>query len=279
MWNISMAGGAPRPSGNLGAHVFRPSVMSYRILFAALAVSLVATGCGQQSGGGGGDLRGKVFVSASVTEQGKPRALVDGTKVELRFTDDGRLIANAGCNMMQGPVSFDGGRLAVQDLSTTAMGCPKPELHTQDDWLNKLLSATPTWKLDGGNLTIAGSNAEILLAPEAPATLEGGKWTVASLVTGEAASSVPGGVPASLTFAGGKVEIETGCNTGTASYKVDGQTITFDSLVHTDKACGQDETLVEKSVLAALSGKVTYKIDRNTLSLTNANGDGVGLNK
>lgn len=251
--------------------------MSYRILLVALAVPLLAS-CGAQQGSGG-DLRGKVFVSASVTEQGKPRALAEGTKVELRFTDDGRLIANAGCNMMQGPVSLDGGKLAVPDLSVTAMGCPRPELHDQDQWLGKLLGATPTWKLDGENLTIAGSGTEILLAPEAPATLEGGKWTVDTLVAADAASSVPGGVPASLTFAGGKVEIVTGCNTGSANYKVDGRTITFESLVHTDKACGQDETLVEKSVLAALDGKATYKIDRSSLSLTNAKGDGIGLKK
>ena len=62
--------------------MFRPRFMSKRILFAALVVSLLAatSGCGDRSAGvgAGGDLRGKVFVSSSVTEQGKPRALVEG---------------------------------------------------------------------------------------------------------------------------------------------------------------------------------------------------------
>lgn len=251
--------------------------MSYRVLVVAL-VALLASGCGSRSAGQGeSDVRGKVFTSTAVTEQGKPRALVDGTKVELRFTDDGRLLATAGCNQMQGPVALDDGKLQVTDLSTTTMGCPSPDLHTQDEWLSKLLSATPAWRRDGQNLVITGSNAEIVLAPESPATLEGGIWRLESLIEADAVSSVPGRVPATLKFENGKVSVFTGCNDGSASYKVDGQTITFDSLVHTDKACGPDETTVEKAVVAALTGQVTYKIDRSSLTLTNTKGEGVQL--
>lgn len=261
--------------------MFRPRLMSNRILLAALAVLLLAatSGCGDRAAGQGGDLRGKVFVSTSVTEQGKSRALVEGTSIELNFTDDGRLIARAGCNMIQGPVSLDDGKLAATDLGTTAMGCPNPDLHAQDDWLVKLLSATPSWRLDGANLVITGSGTEIVLGTEAPEKLEGGEWKLDSLVTADAVSSIPGAVPASLKFENGKVTVFGGCNEGSASYKVDGQTIMFESLVHTDKACGPDETLVEKAVLAALNGQVTYKIDRRSLSLTTAKGDGVVLKK
>ena len=159
------------------------------------------------------------------------------------------------------------------------MGCPNQDLHKQDDWLSKLLSATPSWQMDGANLVITGSGAEIVLATEAPAALEGGTWTVDSLVTAAAASSVPGAVSATLAFSDGKVNVFTGCNSGSASYRVDGRAITFASLLHTDKVCGPDETLVEKALLAALDGQVTYKIDRNSLSLTNAKGDGVQLKK
>lgn len=255
--------------------------MNYRVLAAVIAVALLATGCGARSAGqgGGSDVRGKVFTSTSVTEQGKARAMVEGTKVELRFTDDGRLLASAGCNQMQGPVTLDGGKLQVADLSMTAMGCPNPDLHTQDQWLSKLLSATPAWKLDGSTLVITGSGAEIVLTAEAPAKLEGGTWTLESLVQADAVSSVPGRVPATLKFENGKVTVFTGCNDGSATYQVDGQAITFESLAHTDKACGPDETAAEKAVLAALTGKVTYKINRSSLTLTNANGEGAQLRK
>ncbi|MET9630301.1 META domain-containing protein [Lentzea sp. NPDC006480] len=258
--------------------MFRPLHMSYRVLVAAIAVALLATGCGNRSAGQGeSDVQGKVFTSTSVTDQGKPRAMVEGTRVELRFTDDGRLLAHAGCNQMQGPVTLDGGKLQVTDLGMTAMGCPNPDLHTQDQWLSKLLSAGPAWKLDGSTLVITGSGAEIVLTAEAPAKLEGGIWKLESLIQADAVSSVPGRVPATLKFENGNVSVFTGCNDGSASYKVDGQTITFESLVHTDKACGADETSVEKAVVAVLSGQVTYKIDRKSLTLTNAKGEGVQL--
>jgi heat shock protein HslJ len=255
--------------------------MSYRVLVAAVAVALLATGCGNTSagGGGGGEVRGKVFRSTSVTEQGKPRALVEGTNVELRFTDDGRLLAGAGCNQMQGPVSLDDGKIAVPDLSMTAMGCPSPDLHTQDEWLSKLLRASPSWRMDGTNLVVTGSNAEIVLGPEAPATLEGGTWKLTSLVQADAVSSTPAGVEATIKFENGKLEAKTGCNDAFGSYKVQGSTITFVELGHTDKACEPDKMAVEKAVLETLKGQVTYKIDRNSLTLTTTKGDGIGLSK
>jgi len=260
--------------------VFRPHGMSYRVLVAVIAVALLATGCGNRSAGqGGNDVRGKVFKSTAVTEQGKPRALVEGTVIELHFTEDGRLIANAGCNMMQGPVTLDGGKLAVADLSSTAMGCPSPDLHKQDEWLSKLLAATPSWKLDGTDLVVTGPNTEIVLSAEAPALLEGGTWKLTSLVQADAVSSVPGGVPATMQFQDGKVSAFTGCNNASGSYKVDGQTIAFDSVSVTYKACGPDEMAAEKAVLGVLAGQVKYRIDRSSLILTNAKGEGVQLRK
>ncbi|SDJ79359.1 META domain-containing protein [Lentzea albidocapillata subsp. violacea] len=253
--------------------------MSYRIALAVLLLA-VTTACGSPSAGQGADLRGKVYVSSSVTEQGKPRAMVEGTRVELRFTDDGRLMANAGCNQMQGPVQVDDGRLAVGELGMTAMGCPKPELHQQDEWLSKLLGATPSWKLDGANLVITGSNSEIVLAPEQPATLEG-IWTVNSLVTQDAVSSVPEGVKVTITFKGGNMLVDTGCNLNGAEtpYVLDGQTIKAKLGASTLRSCGPVDE-VENAVRATFeNGEATHEIDRATLSLTNASGAGLKLGK
>ena len=46
--------------------------------------------------------QGRTFLSTSVTENGAPRALVDGTRIELTFAEDDRVTANAGCNIMGG---------------------------------------------------------------------------------------------------------------------------------------------------------------------------------
>jgi heat shock protein HslJ len=253
--------------------------MSNRIALVVLLLAVTAA-CGSPSAGQGADLRGKVYVSSSVTEQGQPRAMVEGTRVELRFTDDGRLLAQAGCNQMQGPVDLDGGKLSVTDLGMTAMGCPKPELHQQDDWLSKLLGATPSWKLDGTNLVVSGSNAEIVLAPEQPATLEG-TWTVNGLATRDAVSSAPAGVKVTITFKGGNMVVDTGCNLNGAEtpYVLEGQVIKAELGTSTLKSCGAVDE-VENAVRATFeNGEATHEIDRATLSLTNASGTGLRLGK
>ncbi|MDX8142858.1 META domain-containing protein [Lentzea sp. BCCO 10_0061] len=252
--------------------------MSTRIALAVLM--LAATACTSPSAGQGANLRGKVYVSSSVTEQGQPRAMVEGTRVELRFTDDGRVIASAGCNQMQSPVKLDDGKLSVSDLAMTAMGCPKPELHQQDEWLSNLLRATPSWKLDGTNLVLTGSDTEIVFATEQPATLEG-TWTVDGLVTRDAVSSVPAGVKATISFKNGTVAVDTGCNFNGSElpYELAGQTIKVELGPITDKGCGEVNE-VETAVTEALGkGEATYKINRSSLILTNAEGTGLTLKK
>ncbi|WP_394615567.1 META domain-containing protein [Lentzea sp. JNUCC 0626] len=256
--------------------------MSTRILLAVLLLA-ATTACGASPSDApyqAANLRGKVYVSSSVQEQGKPKTLVEGTKVELRFTDDDRLLASAGCNQMQGPVTLDGGKVSVAELGMTAMGCPKPELHEQDTWLSKLLEEKPSWKLDGTNLVLTGANAEIVLAVEQPATLEG-TWTVDGIVANDSVSSVPAGAKVTITFKDGTVAVDSGCNrNGNAvPYELSGQTIKATLGPQTLKSCGavdEVETAVNK---AFESGAVTYKINRSSLILDNASGAGVTLKK
>jgi heat shock protein HslJ len=253
--------------------------MSNRIAVAVMLLVAV-TACGKPSAGQGADLRGKVYVSSSVTEQGKPRTMVEGTRVELRFTDDDRLIATAGCNQMQSPVELGDGKLSVADLAMTAMACPTPELHQQDEWLSKLLGATPSWKLDGTNLVVTGANTEIVLAPEQPATLEG-TWTVTGIVTNDAVSSGPSDVKVTISFKDGNILIDTGCNMNGAEqpFELDGQKIKHKLGPTTLKSCGPVDE-VENAVRATFeNGEATYEIDRSTLSLTNASGAGLKLGK
>jgi len=245
----------------------------------ALLVLLVAA-CGAQPSGGGNSLRGKEFTSTSVTDQGKPRTLVEGTRIELRFTDDGRLLADAGCNHMSGQVSTDGAKLAVPELAITDMACPEPGTGEQDAWLSKLLAAQPSWRLDGANLVVTGSDAEIVLKPEQPATLEG-TWTVDALLRLDGASPVPEGAKVTVTFKDGTVAVDSGCNrNGNAvPYVLEGKTIKAQLGPQTLKSCGAVDQ-VEAAVNTAFeTGSVDYEINRSTLTLSNAADSGVQLRR
>jgi len=268
-----------------------PAVML--ALATAVLVSTAVTACGQATTGdagpagragqgdeAGAELRDRTFVSTAVTEAGRPRPLAPGTRVSLRFTGDGRLLADAGCNTMSGIASIGGGRLEVADLATTELGCDPPR-HEQDAWLAALLGARPSWRLDGDTLVLASGGTELRLSDrevaEPDAALEGTTWLVDTIVDAQAAASAPAGSSASVVFEAGSAAVATGCNTGSASYQVAGATITFGQLALTRKACPPDLAPLEDAVRGVLDGAVQFEIDADRLTVTHPSGRGLQL--
>ena len=260
-----------------------------------LALFLAAGACGQEripqagaadstSTSTGGEPWGRTFLSTSVTENGQPKPLVEGTRITLNFFADGhRLGAQAGCNQMGGPASFQGGRLVVNDMATTEMGCDPPR-HAQDEWLARFLTSKPSWVRSGSTLTLDNGSVRVVLEdrevadPDRP--LRGTKWVVDTIVEREAASSVPTGVEAYLTFEDDKsFRGNTGCNGMGGNSVVDeaGSTITFSEVITTKMACDDDRMRVERAVLATLDGEVRYQIDADVLRLDGPGGRGLRL--
>ena len=258
------------------------------MLLLALALSACGRGELNQAGAdadtGGDEPWGRTFLSTSVTEHGRPKPLVDGTRITLSFFEDGhRLGAQAGCNQMGGTASFDGGRLVVGDLATTEMGCDPPR-HAQDEWLARFLTSRPEWSREGSTLTLDNGTARIVLEdretadPDRP--LLGTKWVVDTIVDGETASSVPAGVEAFLTFEdSNRFGGNTGCNGmgGNSVVHEDTSTITFSEVITTKMACDDDRMRLERAVLATLDGDVAYRIDADVLRLDGPGGHGLRL--
>lgn len=230
-------------------------------------------------GSGPAGLAGRTFLSVDVTQDGAPRPLVPGTRISLTF--DGSIGARAGCNSFSGSYRLDGDVLVVDQLGGTEMGCD-PERHEQDEWLVAFLTDRPTVALDGDELVLATDSTQVTLLdrevadPDRP--LVGPTWTLDTIIEGDAASSVPAGVTATLTFLGdGTAGVATGCNTGGGPADIGDTTITFGAIVTTLRACGPDESAVESAVLAVLNaGEVAYEIDANRLTLT-AGDHGLGF--
>lgn len=258
-------------------------------------VLLAVAGCGGRGGGmTGGDqgpppggsadgesLWGRTFLLAEGYRDGDPMASVAGTEITLRFDENHRLVANAGCNTMSGQASLDGGELAVDGLETTEMGCDEPRM-AQDKWVGEFLTSTPTWELADDKLTLSGGGTELVFADRAVADparpLTDTVWTVDTLVDGQAASSVPAGTPpATVEFGQGKAKVFTGCNSGSAGYRLSGDTITFEPLILTRKACPGEIMTLESAVVAVLEGSVTYGVESDVLTLKHPSGKGLQL--
>jgi heat shock protein HslJ len=107
-------------------------------------------------------LRDRTFLSTAVSEHGMPRPMPAGSRVMLWFTADGRLVANAGCNSIQGQVELSGGQIWMPEMRFTMMGCGDDRL-AQDQWLASLLDARPSWQLSGPHLRVSTGQAVIEL--------------------------------------------------------------------------------------------------------------------
>jgi heat shock protein HslJ len=194
--------------------------------------------------------------------------LVPGTRIRLAFAD-GSLNANGGCNTMGGAYSIDGDRLTTTQMSMTEMACDEPRM-AQDEWLARLLGNV-TFTLDGDTLTLTVGPVRLTLVDEEVATpdqpLEGTRWVLDGIVSGDAVSSVPVGVTASIRIVAGQLELEAGCNKGGGSVEVTADTLTFGPIMLTKMACERDPMAVETEVTTVLSGDVTYTIDADVLTM------------
>jgi heat shock protein HslJ len=218
-------------------------------------------------------LEGRVFLSQTVTEDGKPRALVEGTQLSLSFDEGSRVGANAGCNSMGGRYAIEGGKLVITDSAITEMACPGRL--EQESWYMKILLASPAIVVDGNTLVLEGGGTRIEYLDREVATpdleLVGPTWKVDTIISGLGAQHAAWPKPATLVFeADGKLKVFAGCNGGEGTYRVSGKELTFESVGLTEKAC--EDPLVnelETAVAALFHGPqpVTWEITVDRLSL------------
>lgn len=248
-----------------------------RHVTAVLGLALLTLACNAAAAPGG--LEGRTFLSIDVTVNGIQQPLVPGTRISLTFRD-GTVHASAGCNSLSGGYRLDGGRLVVDSLGGTEMGCD-PDRHAQDERLAAWLTSRPQVRLNGSDLVLDGGGAVIRLVdrevadPDRP--LAGTRWVLTTIIQGDAAMSVPAGVTATLELTeDGNYSIRA-CNQGGGSYEVDGGSITFGDAVITRMACQDARGDVEAAMLRVLgAGQVAYTITADSLML-DAGGAGLGF--
>jgi heat shock protein HslJ len=242
----------------------RAVVASLAVLF---AVSVLA-GC---AGAPSPALEGREFLSTAVSENGAAKALVPGTQVRISFRDGGAH-ASAGCNSMSGGYVLANGRLVVDSLGMTEMGCDPPR-HAQDQWLAAFLTSRPAVELTGNDLLLQGGGIAMRLVdrrvaePDLP--LVGTFWTVEALIVFDGVSTVPAGVVATLQLRpDGGFDVATGCNQGSGRVTVAGDSLRFTDLGLTRMACQGAAGQVETHFLRILGADaVAFELESQTLTL------------
>jgi heat shock protein HslJ len=243
-----------------------------RIGVAGLLVALGAA-CNLLPGGGEPAVAGREFLSTSVTVEGVAQPLVEGTRLRLAFDEDDMLAAHTGCNHFGARYRIDGGVLGITGGAMTEMGC-EPALMEQDDWVFAFLGSQPLIQLTGDELTLEDGDTVITLLdrevadPDLPLT--GPVWTVTAVIDGEAVSSVPEDVHATMVFTEeGLVMVTTGCNSGQGAVEIRETTLLFGEIALTRQACDGSAGEMEAAMLTILSADVVrYEIDASLLVLS-----------
>lgn len=225
---------------------------------------------------------GREFLSVRVAEGPDEIPLVEGTRISVSFRDV-QLGIQAGCNSMGGTYRLDGDRLLTDALAMTEMGCDPPR-QAQDEWVAKFFGRGPTIQLSGADLTLAVDGRSITFLDREVAdpdlALVGPFWTVDTLFSGDAASSVPDRVTATFRFLeDGRVEVDDGCNAGGGRYEVDqaAGTIRFSDLEFTLAVCtSKVSELVGAAEKVLAAPAVTFGIEAGNLRLM-AGSTGLGL--
>jgi len=258
-----------------------------RVRSAALmlpAVLLVAAACAadpqdpglmpEDPSGRDDALHGNTFVGVGRTVDGEPDPLVKGTTPQIGFTDEG-VSAYAGCNHLSGQARYADGKLTVDVVGGTEMGCDQARMD-QDAWLADFLSGDPRYRLDGDVLTLSAGGTTLSLRRQADTdtALTGTTWVFEGIVdgTGPDASvgSVPDGVVSTLRLRDdGVALIRTGCNTGSASVTIEADSMHLSDLMTTKIACEGAHGAVEREVLRVVhNGEITLAQDGDSLDLS-----------
>jgi heat shock protein HslJ len=215
-------------------------------------------------------------LESHVDASGATVAALPETEVTALF-EGGDVGGSAGCNQYFGTYKVDGNALSVALGGLTMMAC-EPSVSDQENQYVVNLNSAATYMIEGKTLQIADGSGEIVLTYSVfeSAPLVDTAWRLLRYDNGR------GGLTSDLTSelitavfsADGTVSGFAGCNSYSASYSVDGDSIEIGPAISTQKACSEPEGVMETefAYLTALQTAVTFESVANELTLRNADG-------
>jgi heat shock protein HslJ len=200
-----------------------------------------------------------------------------GTELTANFGADGKLSGSAGCNNYTASYQTDGNKISIGPAATTRKACEQAVMDQETQYLAALATAA-TYRIDGNKMELRTADgamaATFQKAAAGSSALPGSSWIVTGYNNGkQAVVSTMAGTDLTANFgADGNLTGNGGCNTYSATYKIDGDKISIGPAAATRKACEQAIMDQETQYLAAFSTAATYRIDGSKLELRTADG-------
>lgn len=252
-----------------------------RILRTLPLISLALVACANADDGAGSgestdphDLIGVVWV----LDDASTALLVDEVPAAARITlafEEGQAHGTAACNSYGGAYdASDDGSLSFDGFAVTEMGCDPPLMTLESAYL-EVLGGVTSFAVDG---TLRLSNGEAALSfsrdvPPEPLPLVGTTWTLTSISSGDAVSSVVSGTEVTVMLAADETVCgSAGCNRFSGTYTQAGDRLAFSPLAATKMACAGYVMAQERVYLDAMSEVASYAIDGEQLTVSDGSG-------
>ncbi|HKE57221.1 MAG TPA: META domain-containing protein [Pyrinomonadaceae bacterium] len=197
-----------------------------------------------------------------------------GSPISLSFAE-GRVSGRSGCNTFTGSYSLQGNSVSIGQLANTNMMCTADGVMAQESEFLKALQSAVRWSVQGDRLDMHRADGERALeaTPEAGATLTGRTWNVTGFNNGgEAVVSPITGTQLTLTFGNGRITGRSGCNTFSAPFTQQGDTIQIRSASTTRRRCMGNVMTQERNFLRALRSAVRWSIQGGELDMHRGDG-------
>ena len=267
------------PHNRTGRIPFLPVLAGLMVLVPVL----IAAGCTGNVPADGGtgtpSLDATRWVLTGYLSGGSLVTPAEGTTIMLEFSKGRSITGTAGCNHYFADYQVKGTTIAVGPAGSTEMYCTGPGVMEQETAFLMLLPQAARVTSGSDTLTFADSSGTTILTftrlvPSAPEPLAGTNWTLDSIYSGDAVSSVTSGTTITAVFdSEGRVSGSAGCNQYFGSYTVTGSSLSISSLGSTKMNCpGQGIMLQENTFLTLLKKTAGFAISQNRLSLTGADG-------
>jgi heat shock protein HslJ len=196
-------------------------------------------------------------------------ALVPNTEITLDFKD-GQATGFAGCNRYFADYTETAeGILQIGPAASTMMACSEENMQQEIDYL-AALAAVESFTLEGETLTIYSGEGVLVFETAHDLALEGQAWVLSGIVQDEAVVSTAIDSKITAEFSGDQVNGFAGCNSYFASYETEGSSLSLGVIGSTMMACDEETNQREAEFLSALQSAAGYEINRNTLTLTDA---------